>query len=155
MTEARVAGVDLSLTKAGLARVDGTLATLRPHGAGYERHRSLATKISRELYAMRPLELVVLEGYDPHPLGYLALVRAAEIGGIVRSWLTAVGFIFEDVAPAALKKRATGKGNANKAAVVAAARAAGAPIETDDEADAYWLRQIGLERLGACSPTAS
>ena len=43
-----------------------------------------------------------------------------------------------EVMPAELKQQATGKGNADKAAVLAAARARWGDVETEDEADALW-----------------
>lgn len=143
----RVAGVDASLTKTGVARTDGTLCTikLRSNLKGYERLFPMARAIDAELAG--PLELVVLEGYSMHAPGALALIRAAELGGLLRSRLSTHGMPFVDVPPSTLKKYATGKGNAKKEAMLAYALEAGAHATNDDEADAYWLRQIGLELL--------
>lgn len=143
----KVAAADLSIAKSGLARVDGTLATIKPTSKGYARLRPLAGAILSELLHA---DLVILEGYDPHPRGALALIRAAELGGMVRAGLEELAVAWLDVPPSVLKKYATGKGNAPKDAVTLAAIAAGATLSSssaDDEADAYWLRRVGIELL--------
>lgn len=148
MTRADVAGADLSLTKSGLALGDGSLLTITPLPAlkGYARLRPMAQAILERIGKRH--RLIVIEGYDPHPLGALALVRAAELGGIIRAGLTELRVPFLDCPPSTLKKFATGKGNASKDDVLVAAELAGARPQTSDEADAYWLRRIGLELLG-------
>lgn len=139
-----VAGADLSIAKSGLALHDGRLLTVTPTNprGGYARLRPMAQAL---LFNLRESSLVIIEGYDPHPRGSIALVRAAEIGGIVRAGLLELGIRWLDCPPSTLKKFATGKGNANKEAVFQAAQAAGVNPQTEDEADAYWLRRIGLE----------
>lgn len=139
-----ICGADLSIAKTGLALADGTLLTIVPARGvkGYRRLRPMAQAVMERLHHAT---LVIIEGYDPHPLGALALIRAAELGGIVRAGLLELDIRWVDVPPSTLKKYATGKGNANKDAMLAAARAAGANPSTDDEADAYWLRCIGIE----------
>ena len=143
-----VAGADLSLAKTGLALGDGTLLTITPGRlGGYRRLRPMAQAVLQRLHHHG---LVILEGYDPHPRGYLALVRAAELGGIVRAGLLELDIRFLDCPPGTLKKFATGKGNASKDDVFKAANLAilgtTQPAPTnDDEADAYWLRRIGIE----------
>lgn len=140
-----IAGVDLALGATGIALGDQpSLATIAPPGRlkGYVRHECAADQIVRRLRLAAP-DLVVLEGYDPHPRGYLALVRAAELGGIVRTALTKVALPFIDVPPSQLKLFATGKGNSPKPDVVQAARNAGVDPRDDNQADAYWLWRIG------------
>lgn len=44
-----------------------------------------------------------------------------------------------------IKKHATGKGNANKSAMLTAANRAGRDIMDDNEADAYWLLRYVLD----------
>lgn len=135
-----VAGADLSINKSGIALADGRLLTIQSSQSGYARLRPMAAAVLR-LLAQH--DLVIIEGYDPHPRGYLALVRAAEIGGMVRAGLVELNIPFIDVPPSTLKKFACGKGNAPKPDVVEAARAAGANPSSDDEADAFWLQSIG------------
>ena len=143
----KLAGADLSIAKSGLALTDGRLVTIVPAKGivGYDRLRPMAQAI---LFNLRDADLVALEGYNPHPIGTTALIRAAEVGGIVRAGLNELGIRWLDVPPSTLKKRATGKGNAGKADVIAAAQADGAGTNLgDDEADAYWLRVIAGELI--------
>lgn len=49
--------------------------------------------------------------------------------------------------PAEIKKHATGKGNADKAAVLAAARARWPQVASEDEADALWLLDLVSKEL--------
>lgn len=146
MSAPLVVGADLSIAKTGLALSVGELVTITPAPGvkGYDRLRPMAQAV---LSRCNPADLVVIEGYDPHPRGALALIRAAELGGIVRAGLNELGVPWLEVPPSTLKKRATGKGNAGKPDVVAAAIHDGGRPANDDEADAYWLRAIGLELI--------
>lgn len=82
--------------------------------------------------------------------------RAGILHGIVREGLALLEGPKRSVLlvpPAALKKYATGRGNANKTEMVVAARDCLGYDGTDDnEADALWLRAIGEHVLG--SPVA-
>lgn len=146
-----IVGVDLALTKTGVAHPDGGLETIRPGGTGYGRHWTVA---SRLLAIAEGVDLVVLEDYAPHGRGIDALIAVAEVGGVVRTMLHRRGVPTALVRPSSLKLYATGKGNATKAEVLAAARAdvgvgRGDPFrfpDNDDEADAYWLRRMALDR---------
>lgn len=55
------------------------------------------------------------------------------------------GVPFEGLSVQEIKKHATGKGNAGKEAMVAAALAAGFNPKTEDEADAIWITKCGME----------
>lgn len=89
-------------------------------------------------------DLVVLEGYafsahasHAHELG--------ELGGVVRVALADAGIPFVDIPPASLKLFATGKGNANKEAMLAAAiRKLDYAGHSNDEVDALWLHRMAL-----------
>jgi crossover junction endodeoxyribonuclease RuvC len=155
----RVVGLDLSFTKAGVALPDGRLITLRgPTSAGgrgtYERLFRHATTVVRTIREADPY-LVVLEDYAPHSPGVLSTIRAAEVGGLVRSSLWRLGIRFETVRPNELKHYATGRGNADKATMIAAALERGArlsSVDADDEADAYFLRLMALDAYAGTSP---
>jgi Holliday junction resolvasome RuvABC endonuclease subunit len=75
-------------------------------------------------------------------LGYLGHLIRAELDEMRVPWL--------EIAPTALKKFATGSGAAKKDAMKAAAveHLALDSDASDDEADALWLRELGLQLLG-------
>lgn len=140
----RVVGLDLSLTATGYANDRGTSTIgAKPH-KGCARLALLRDLVSIEC---RDAPLVVIEGYAygrqnvAHQLG--------ELGGVVRVALYEAGVPYVDVPPSSLKKYATGKGNANKGEMLAAAiRRLGYEGADDNEADALWLRAMGLDALG-------
>lgn len=84
---------------------------------------------------------------DPRSGGIqgLTMAKLGEAAGVVKLRLFRMGVPFVLVAPKALKKFATGNGNASKDEMVAACKAAGGVPANDDEADAFWLRRYGLE----------
>src|SRR5690606_13241105 len=101
--------------------------------------------------AVGAAEVVMIEGYafgagraggttHAHALG--------ELGGVVRVALVEAGVTLVEVPPARLKKWATGRGNAPKdEVVIAAARRFDPPPHNNNEADAAWLRDLGLARI--------
>lgn len=142
----RVIGLDLSLTSPGIAYPDGTTARIRTKASDGDRR--LVT-IRREMEAAiglyRP-QLAVLEDLPvhAHSAGITGMVH-----GVVRALLADAGIPRALIAPATLKAFAVDNGAASKAdMVLAASRAAGRLIDSDDEADAWWLRAAGLQHLG-------
>lgn len=98
-----------------------------------------------------PPSVVVLEGYafgrpnQAHQLG--------ELGGVIRHQLWCYARPFVVIPPAKLKQFATGKGNADKTAMVVAARERfGYEGTNNNEADAYLLRCMGLLAYDAVWP---
>lgn len=96
----------------------------------------------------READLVVIEG-----LAYAAKGNAAlEIAGlamVIRLSFHDLGKRFVDVSPSCLKKFATGKGNAKKEDMLAAAiRRLDYQGSDHNEADALWLLQMGLHHYG-------
>lgn len=141
-----VIGLDLSLTATGVATAELSFA-IRCNERGMPRLRLLRNRIIG-VCSGRP-DLVVIEGYSmgtarqsshAHGLG--------ELGGVVRLWLWEAGVPYVDVPPACLKKYATGAGNARKEAVLIAAVKRGAEVRDNNEADAWWLRAMGMDALG-------
>lgn len=148
MSAARVLALDLSLTATGVAFPDGVTVTITTKDKGVER---LAT-IREEVLAClgdgdwRPTH-VAIEGpafgraNQMHALGQLA--------GVVYLALHEDGFDPVIVPPSSLKKYATGKGNAAKPEVLAAAiRRLDYDGHDDNEADALWLRALVMDALG-------
>lgn len=70
-----------------------------------------------------------------------ALVVQAEIQGVLVLWCEQNGVEYRGVSPSEIKKHATGKGNANKDAMIAAAKAKWPEklIADDNTADALWI----------------
>lgn len=142
----RVIGLDLSLTSVGVAVPGGMLHTIEPaHGAEDPGARldELSRRVWDVVMGARP-HLAMIEGYafaGKNTRGHHGVV---ELGGCVRRdlWRASVAVVV--VSPKTLKKYATGNGNASKEQMVEAL-----PEEVvarnDDEADAWWLRQIGVE----------
>lgn len=141
------AGLDLSLTKTGIA-VAGRAWTIGVKARGTERLSLLTTEIAHNLLG-RGIHLVAIEGYSygsktsqAHSIG--------ELGGCVRRDLHHEGVPFVVVAPTSLKKFATGNGRAKKEEMVANARERlGYEGFDDDEADALFLEQVALHMLGS------
>lgn len=133
-----VAGLDRSLTATGLVTPDGAR-----HIIG-SRHRGLARLADLRDQILNTLSypcLVVTEGYSmasgqgAHQLG--------ELGGVVLLAIHELGQPIAIVPPPSLKKFATGKGNANKDQVLAAAVRRWPDIDDNNIADAAWLQAMG------------
>jgi Holliday junction resolvasome RuvABC endonuclease subunit len=94
------------------------------------------------------LELVAVE--QAHHRGGAATEYAIGIVTHVQSWCAEVGVEHLTINTSVVKKAATGRGNADKAAMVAAARAwwPGWEPETDDEADARFIAVAAAAELG-------
>lgn len=147
----QVVGLDLSLTSTGIA-FDGVVDRFVTKARGMERLDDISSAI---LDRVGTMSTVVIEGYSfgtsrqqshAHALG--------ELGGVVRWRLWQAHIPFVDVPPAVLKKYATGKGNARKEEMLAAAiRRLDYDGASNDEADALWLYAMGMDAMG--SPIAS
>lgn len=97
------------------------------------------------------VELVVFEAarhVAPNMQG--ALVVQSEFQGILKAWCEDNRLQYRGYSPAEIKKHATGKGNANKEAMKAAALAKwpGVKLADDNEADARWLLDLAITSLG-------
>jgi crossover junction endodeoxyribonuclease RuvC len=143
-------GLDLSLTATGYASAHATgVFKVRTTGM-----RRLAEIREAMLDLALDVDVVALEGYSfgshaahAHELG--------ELGGVVRLTLWQRRIPYVDIPPASLKRFATGKGNASKDEVLAAAiRRFGFEGSNNNEADAWLLRSMafayyhGLEVAG-------
>ena len=135
----RVLGLDLSLTATGYSYSEEVVGVIRSKAKGERR-------LSEILEAVHDLafeaDVVVLEGYS-----YASANQAhqiGELGGVVRLALYHRRIPFVEVPPAVLKKYATGKGNAPKDAMLAAAiRRFAFEGNDNNEADAWLLRAMG------------
>ncbi len=122
---------------------------------GARRHEGGGMRFLR----LRSYLLEVLDGVTVGLVAYEEVRRhlgtdAAHIyGGIVASITAeceARGIPYCGIPIATIKKAATGRGNADKAAMVAAAAARwpGWEPETDDEADARWIAEAAAAEFG-------
>lgn len=78
-----------------------------------------------------------------------ALVRQAELQGVLIHWCDNHVINYRGYSPSEIKKHATGKGNASKAAVLAAAEERWylRDIQDDNEADALFLLDLAQSEL--------
>lgn len=153
-----VVGVDLSLTGTGIA----TPTAVRTIGSTGRKGAPLRVRHARLTDLATQVVLAVSEAAAPRTA--LVVVEAPAFSRITghqhdRSglwWLTvdellAAGHLVAEVAPTCLKRFATGKGVADKGAMVdAAARRLPhwATGGQNDAVDALWLRAMGMHRYG-------
>lgn len=149
----RVIGIDPSLTATGVADADGALFTItsKPDdGTVADRARRIAT-ITAHLrpHRLTDAHLVVIEGPAFSRQGHAWVHLRAGLWWRIVGLLHSAGVPVAEVTPTALKKYATGKGNADKSDMrMALYKRAGLDVPSDDEVDAWWLRQMGLAHLG-------
>jgi len=147
MNKPTVLGVDLSLTATGIALPAGGTTTVRTRTEdGDHRLNQIINEVIDALAGSRSTLLVVIEDLPIH-------ARSAGITGMVhgavRAALNDEQFPYALVPPATLKKYATGRGNATKPDMrMALYRRAGIDLRDDNQADAWWLRAMGLDHLG-------
>jgi Holliday junction resolvasome RuvABC endonuclease subunit len=150
-SEPRVIGLDVS-GKTGVALHDGTLLrlTLRtgPDQPG-RRFHELAGALEQTLRRYPPVpDLAVYEGPALGGPGVAGKLTSAGYRAVVLLRLFELGVEAVLIEPGALKRYATGNGNASKEAMIEAAVALGAEPRNDDEADAFHLRHLGRAAYG-------
>lgn len=143
-----VAGVDLSLTGTGIVTADGTPYLVETKDKrGEERLDYIAAKVREHTTGA---DVVLIEGFSFGSKGS-AVYEIGGVGWLVRWMLWRTGQRYVIVPPATLKMYATGRGNANKADMLAAAiKRLGVEFTDDNLVDATWLRAAGLDL--ACEP---
>lgn len=142
----RIAAFDLSLTRPA-ACIDGQLGVFDTKKLGG--HERLDAILAWTQDQSIGCQLVAVEGYayarpnQAHQIG--------ELGGLVRHAWWKWGRPYLDVPPSCVKCYATGKGNAGKDDVIAAAIRRGGDLFTgtsNDEADAFWLWALAMDLAG-------
>lgn len=153
----KLVGVDPSLAGTATSTYDdGTITTGRLEALVDARRALQAHPAARRallggilVERCRGAALVVIEGYAYGIKAGSALVTLGELGGVLRDRLWAAGLHYLEVPPSNLKKYATGKGNASKDEVLAAAvHRSRRLLRTNDEADSWWLLQMALCHYG-------
>jgi crossover junction endodeoxyribonuclease RuvC len=123
------------------------LAPLRGDSPGM-RYLKLRSRLTDVKDRWPELELVAVE--QAHHRGGAATEYAIGIVTHVQSWCAETGVEHCTVHASAVKRAATGRGNADKDAMVAAAiaRWPGWEPETDDEADARFIAEAAVAAVG-------
>lgn len=146
-----IVGIDPSLTATGIAAADGTLHTVKSKPVGDD----LGSRLWRLNVICAKIGALV-QGADVAVIEGPAFSRAnagthvgAGLWWRIVGGLHARGVRVVELGPSQLKKFATGRGNADKAAMrVALLKRAGLDVADDNQADAWWLRQAGLHHHG-------
>lgn len=145
-TDPSFLAVDLSLTSTGWALSDGTSGVLVPpsHASrGIDRVRWIRDRV---LERSAGATVVALEGYSFASKGR-AIIDLGELGGSVRCALKDAAIVYVDIPPACRAMFATGKGNAGKPEVLAAAiRRLEYAGHDHNVADALWLLRMATMR---------
>jgi crossover junction endodeoxyribonuclease RuvC len=140
----RILALDLSLTSTGYC-ADGRCGRITTKLRGMERIEYIHDRIVDLSYQA---DVAVVEGYSYGSKGR-AVFQVAGLGEIVRYVLWLNGCPYVDVPPTTLKKYATGRGNAGKDDMLAAAiRRFGFEGDGNDEADAYLLWCMAMHAYG-------
>lgn len=147
----RVIGLDPSLSATGVAYPSGKCVTWKPSKGADDvagRLHELYCKLSANLQHLRAadaIDFAVIESVMPNGSQGQAVARKAlaQLSGVFLLALYESAVPFVEVNPISLKKYATDKGTAQKDEMIREARSAGATVANDNEADAWWLRQIG------------
>ncbi len=140
-------GVDLSYTATGIAWPNSidTFVTHQMNGDHIDRAKIIAGHVCA--HARDAAMIVIEDGVNRSHAAF----NSGILHGIVRRELNNVIGAQQRIVmvpPATLKKYATGKGNADKLAMVMAAyKRLGYDGSDHNEADALWLRAIGQELL--------
>lgn len=96
--------------------------------------------------------LVVVEGPSLGQARQSGVHDRSGLWWLLVDWCLEYGHQVVEVPPAVLKKYATGKGNANKGAMVDATARRFPEVDTgsgdDNRCDALWLAAMGLDQLG-------
>lgn len=137
-----IAGIDPSLSGTGYS--DGReLLTITTQAADPFRLAVIHDAIS-SLVARR-CRLAVLEDLPTHAHG---AGKTGMAQGVIRLALIRQRVHYITVSPSIVKKLATGKGNATKPDMrMALYQRAGLDVRDDNQVDAWWLRQIGMQLL--------
>lgn len=146
-----VIGLDVAL-KTGVALPDGTTTRINlrtPAGDPGRRFHELAGSLEAMLRRYPPVpHLAVYEGPALGGPGVVGKLTSASLRAVVLLRLFELDVPAVLVEPGALKRYATGNGNASKEAMIEAAEELGAHPRNDDEADAFLLRHLGRAAYG-------
>ena len=145
-----VFGLDLSMSGTGVCTPRGETFTIKT-GAPKLGDARLVTIRRALIHYVRSFSprLAVVEKVPPGMRNEAAQMAIGMVQGVAREVLAELAVPVAFVHPNTLKVYATGKGAADKTEMIKGAVDLGAPLGIDDnQADAYWLRIMGLHWLG-------
>lgn len=123
-----------------------------------ESHGMKLIRLRSKLEAMREIgvDLVVFEAArHAAPKMQGALVVQSELQSVIKVWCEDNRIQYEGLSPTEIKKHATGKGNANKQAMINAAKQKfKMDIRDDNEADALWILDLARSRYETAASNA-
>lgn len=146
-----ILGLDISLCSTGIVVMDyhskivhaATIDT-KPSNERFKRYDYILCELDK--YISPKIKKAMVEGYAFGTHGNLANI--AELSGILKHHLWLRNIFMEEVPPSTLKKYATGKGNADKIAMMAAALSKhGIKFDDNNICDAFWLARLGLDKV--------
>lgn len=147
----KILALDMSSTAIGMCYDGWDFQTLTLRSPDIAKRCLQAATQVRALITDADIDLVVIES----PAGRFngGLIPQARVSGAVLAVLAVAGVAWTEIAPAAAKKVLTGKGNAKKPDMIAAANRAADRLLDEHQADAYglWLaaRALKVERTAA------
>jgi len=149
----RILALDLG-TKTGWATDSGGEFVAGTESFSRHRNESFGMRYLRfrkwllEMLDLNTPDLVIYERILPHHRGAQAAEVAHKFEVLVNVVCEERGVEYASETPGAIKKRATGKGNAPKKAVMTAARKQWPHIriQDDNQADAMWLLDLARSR---------
>lgn len=145
----RILALDLSLTATGWAHHGWDYGAETGPGKlrGVERLAAWYEWLDHMIEDVRP-DVAVIEGYAMGARGR-AIFGVGEWGGVARLRLHLDGILIVEVAPATIKKYATGRGNATKPDMrMELFKRTGFDIPDDNTVDAVWLYLLARQASG-------
>lgn len=144
----QIMGLDVALTRTGVALPDGSTRLIRTREGSTEDSRLLYLRdaVRIVLTSARP-DLVILEDVRGGYKG-LAARQIPMVHGAVRVELMDQLVPYVQVNPSTLKAYALGKPGDKAAMIMAAYKRSGREFTDDNECDAAWLRWLGLDWAG-------
>ncbi len=156
----RILALDLGTVTGWAACIDGRMQsgtwTFRPsrYEGGGMRYVRFRHQVAEAHALLGPFDAVYFEEVRRH-----AGTDAAHVyGGLLATltaWCEELRVPYQGVPVATIKRHATGKGNADKAAMIAAAVNRGWNPADDNEADALWILDWARNQYGQDNPIVS
>jgi len=141
-----ILSLDIATNTGWKTKTSSGVWNLKPNRGESEGMRVVRFKSKvREMITMESIGLVAYE----RPAGFhkSSIIVAAEMVGVLKDLCIEVGVNLACYSATEIKKFATGKGNANKDAMIAAAIGLGFTPADDNEADAIHLYNLAVKDL--------